>query len=41
MIIGIFVGTYSSMFVASPLIILYHDWSQARGRGRAPAKSPS
>jgi len=41
MMIGIFVGTYSSMFVASPLIILYHDWSQARGRGRAPAKSPS
>jgi preprotein translocase subunit SecF len=41
MIIGIFVGTYSSIFIASPLIILYHDWSQARGRRRTPAKSPS
>jgi preprotein translocase subunit SecF len=43
MIIGVFVGTYSSMFVASPLVILYHDWTlgrgSGRGRGRVAAKS--
>jgi preprotein translocase subunit SecF len=39
MIIGIFVGTYSSVFIASPLLILYHDWTMGRGGRRAPSKS--
>jgi preprotein translocase subunit SecF len=27
LLVGIGVGTYSSIFVASPLLILYEDWS--------------
>jgi preprotein translocase subunit SecF len=41
MMIGIFVGTYSSIFIASPLLILYHDWTVSRGRGRSAVKSPA
>lgn len=32
MIVGILVGTYSSIFVASPLLILYEDWTKTRQR---------
>jgi preprotein translocase subunit SecF len=39
MMIGVFVGTYSSIFIASPLLILYHDWTMGRGRGRVAARS--
>jgi len=35
MIIGIVAGTYSSVFIASPLLILYEDWTRVR---RAPAR---
>ncbi|HOV86211.1 MAG TPA: protein translocase subunit SecF [Syntrophobacteraceae bacterium] len=39
MIIGIVVGTYSSVFVASPLLIFYQDW--AGGGAARPRKKPA
>jgi preprotein translocase subunit SecF len=32
LLIGVIVGTYSSIFVASPLLILYEDWAKGRRR---------
>jgi preprotein translocase subunit SecF len=39
MLVGIITGTYSSIFVASPLLIFYEDW--ARGTKRRPARATS
>jgi preprotein translocase subunit SecF len=51
MIIGIIVGTYSSIFIAAPLVIVWEEWRQKRAAaksssspapvktGKAPAKS--
>jgi preprotein translocase subunit SecF len=36
MIVGIVTGTYSSVFVASPLLILYEDWTKTK---RKPARA--
>lgn len=36
MIVGIVTGTYSSVFIASPLLILYEDWTKTR---RKPARA--
>jgi preprotein translocase subunit SecF len=36
MIIGIVTGTYSSIFIASPLLILYEDWTTTK---RKPARA--
>jgi len=48
LIIGIFVGTYSSVFVASPMMILIHQWAEKRaarlataGPSKRPAKASS
>lgn len=38
MIVGIITGTYSSVFVASPLLILYEDWTKPN---RKPARASS
>jgi len=38
LLIGIVVGTYSSIFVASPILILYEDMARARGARSATAK---
>jgi preprotein translocase subunit SecF len=37
LIIGIVTGTYSSVFVASPLLILYEDWTTGRRRAARSA----
>jgi preprotein translocase subunit SecF len=31
LVIGILIGTYSSIFVASPMLVAYQDWRQGRG----------
>ncbi|MHC1743290.1 MAG: protein translocase subunit SecF [Syntrophobacteraceae bacterium] len=36
MLVGIVTGTYSSIFIASPLLILYEDWTKAK---RSPARA--
>ncbi|MGA3211176.1 MAG: protein translocase subunit SecF, partial [Terriglobales bacterium] len=34
LVVGIIIGTYSSIFIASPMLVAYQDWRQSRG-GRA------
>ncbi|MCM3874809.1 MAG: protein translocase subunit SecF [Thermoanaerobaculia bacterium] len=49
MIIGIIVGTYSSIFVAAPLVVVWEEWKQKRAAGKAssapapvkPGKAPA
>jgi len=50
LVLGIIVGTYSSVFVASPIVLFWHDWADARKKTApsaaasrpavAPAKAP-
>jgi preprotein translocase subunit SecF len=35
LVIGILIGTYSSIAVAAPMLVAYQDWRSGRGRGRA------
>ncbi len=46
LVVGIIVGTYSSIFVASPLLILWQNWMESRkpsgsGMGNPPAPKDS
>jgi preprotein translocase subunit SecF len=34
---GIIVGTYSSIFIASPIVLFWHNWADKRRPARAPA----
>ena len=40
LVCGIIVGTYSSVFVASPIVLFWHNYSDAR-RKTAPAMAPA
>ena len=40
MIIGIIVGTYSSIFIAAPLVIVWEDWKMKRAAAK-PASAPA
>jgi preprotein translocase subunit SecF len=35
LVIGILIGTYSSIAVAAPMLVAYQDWRQKRGRAAA------
>ncbi len=37
LVIGILIGTYSSIFIASPMLVAYQDWRVRKGGGSAPA----
>jgi preprotein translocase subunit SecF len=37
MLIGIIVGTYSSIFVAAPLVIVWEEWKGRKAAAKAPA----
>jgi preprotein translocase subunit SecF len=37
LVIGIIVGTYSSVFIASPIVIWWRDWIESRKRNAAHA----
>jgi preprotein translocase subunit SecF len=37
LVIGIIIGTYSSIFIASPMLVAYQDWRLRRARGVAVA----
>jgi preprotein translocase subunit SecF len=39
LVIGIIIGTYSSVFVASPIVLGWHNWYDARGK-KAPIAAP-
>jgi preprotein translocase subunit SecF len=32
LVIGILIGTYSSIAVAAPMLVAYQDWRAARGK---------
>ncbi len=36
LVIGILIGTYSSVFVASPIVLFWHDWADGRKAVAAP-----
>jgi preprotein translocase subunit SecF len=40
LLVGVLIGTYSSVFVASPVLVEWYDWATARAKakGRARAK---
>ncbi len=41
MLVGIIIGTYSSIFIAAPLVIVWEEWKQRRAvRKPAPAPEP-
>jgi preprotein translocase subunit SecF len=35
LVIGIIIGTYSSIFIASPMLVAYQDWKQSHNAGPA------
>lgn len=37
LVVGILVGTYSSVFIASPIVLAWQNYAQSRKRGRAGA----
>jgi preprotein translocase subunit SecF len=43
LVVGIIIGTYSSVFVASPIVLFWHNWADTRKRSPVPvaaAKAP-
>ena len=42
LVIGIIIGTYSSVFVASPIVLVWHDWADKRKKTapEAPLTAP-
>jgi preprotein translocase subunit SecF len=41
LVIGILIGTYSSIAIAAPILVAYQDWRSKRGRGMRPATLPA
>ena len=37
LLVGVVTGTYSSVFVAAPIIVDWENWSQSRQRGAKKA----
>ncbi|HEU5451476.1 MAG TPA: protein translocase subunit SecF [Terriglobales bacterium] len=40
LVIGILIGTYSSIFIASPMLVAYQDWRERRGKSSKLAAVP-
>ena len=36
LVVGIIIGTYSSVFVASPIVLFWHNWVDERKRAAVP-----
>ena len=41
LVVGIIVGTYSSVFIASPLLVFYQNWIDSRKSPMAVAAAPA
>jgi preprotein translocase subunit SecF len=39
LVIGILIGTYSSIFIAAPMLVAYQNWRSQRGRAAVAAVS--
>jgi preprotein translocase subunit SecF len=35
LVVGIIIGTYSSIFIAAPMLVAYQDWRERSGKARA------
>jgi len=35
LVVGIIIGTYSSIFIAAPMLVAYQDWREQNGKARA------
>jgi preprotein translocase subunit SecF len=40
LVVGIIIGTYSSVFVASPIVLFWHDWADKRARSATVTIDP-
>src|SRR5574340_448602 len=40
LVVGIIIGTYSSVFIASPIVLFWHNWADKRQGRVAPAPAP-
>lgn len=40
LVIGIIIGTYSSIFVASPIVLFWHNWADVRRKGPTAPAAP-
>ena len=40
LVVGIIIGTYSSVFVASPIVLFWHNYSEGRRRSSPAATAP-
>jgi preprotein translocase subunit SecF len=41
MVVGVIVGTYSSIYIASPLLLMFGEGSQGVPQERAPTPQPA
>jgi preprotein translocase subunit SecF len=41
LVCGVIVGTYSSVFIASPIVLFWHNYTDRRKKPRAPVIAPS
>jgi preprotein translocase subunit SecF len=40
LVVGIVVGTYSSIYIASPILVMWQEWVGARAKSKAPPEPP-
>jgi len=40
LVVGIIIGTYSSVFIASPVVLFWHNWFDRRRRSAAVIAPP-
>jgi preprotein translocase subunit SecF len=40
MVVGIIVGSYSSIYIAAPFLVVWQEWLGARAKGKLPPESP-
>jgi preprotein translocase subunit SecF len=41
MLVGILVGTYSSIFIAAPLVIVWEEWKAKKAAAKKPEAAPA
>ena len=40
-VVGIIVGTYSSIYIAAPFLVVWQEWLGARAKNKMPPKPPT
>ncbi|WP_295818374.1 hypothetical protein, partial [uncultured Deinococcus sp.] len=39
LLVGIIIGTYSSIYIVAPLVVYFEEWNRRRKSGGQPAKA--